>query len=550
MSSSGAWLRRRGGTRAAMMCFCLLATAPAAAGWLRAVDGTGNFHFTCDLVTLVGETGTIDVVALVTVPHREITFKSDAGSERARLRATLTLADHEGRTVATDITRRLTARTADEAGSPTLSQVFTVVLRDVPFTSGNATLLLEDLNRRRPGFAYLGSDQKASSLAAADWAAPPPRGPSGLAVGDAIFLAHAPIRIWEETGRDLVPGDGGPWEYINPARRYGLEADAVQVYFTVEPPADPADRRRAAGRDLRLEIASDHLDFALLDTLHLAGPVREALAAGRPAAVYWEMDAAGLPPGSFRLGIAPLDSAGRGLLTGFDMVWSLQQLARPIDDLLGEGRTVLMDEALARFEEAPRVEQEAMLDEFWTALDPTPEDSYNETYAEFRRRVAYVCAYLRGFGEQGAVDPRGRIYLLLGEPSSVREEAVPMNELDLEDARVLVFERYAPERLGSTVKGMGVDLHTADPNVSYRGNYTQLGAIPMPYSYMADIDIRANKTAADTRTFQLWRYDDAGRQLFPNTYSGQGGGLRFLFVDRTGQGDFVLDSDNARIMGD
>ncbi|HOX26745.1 MAG TPA: GWxTD domain-containing protein [Candidatus Krumholzibacteria bacterium] len=542
--------RRRDGLRLATAILALSLAGVASAGWLRPVEGAGNFYSTCDLVTLPNAGEGIDVVALVRVPHREVTFENEAGSYRARLRATATLVAPTGEEVTTQSTLRLTARSEAEAGSPTLSQVFTVVLAEVPFTSGRFSLQLEDLNRRRPGLVYLGTGERAFSLAAADWDAPPGRPSRGLSIGDAVYLAHAPIRAWSATGRPAVPGQGagGPWDFINPARRYGLEAEALQVYFTVAPPELVEDRRRASARDLRLEIVSDHLDFGLVDTLSLTDPVRAALAAGNPAAVYWEMNAAGLPPGSFRLGIAPLDSVGRGLLTGFDVVWSLQQLARRTEDLLGEGRTVLSAEQLERFEAAPRVEQEAMLDEFWDALDPTPEDPYNEAYVEFRSRVAHVRAYYGGFDDQGAVDARGRIYLLLGAPDGIREEPVPMNEKDLEDARVLVYERYAPERLGSTVKSGDPHLHEGFSVM--RGNYTVIGAIPMPYSYMADVDIRAHKTAADTRTFQLWQYDDAGRQLFPNQYSDHGGGLRFLFVDRTGQGEFVLESDNVRLMGD
>jgi GWxTD domain-containing protein len=296
-----------------------------------------------------------------------------------------------------------------------------------------------------------------------------------------------------------------------------------------------------------VEIASDHLDFSLLDTLRLTTPVREALAAGRPTAVYYEIDAVGLPPGEFRLGIAPLDTAGRGLLTGFDVVWSLQLLARSTDDLLGEGRLVLFGDRLDAFLVAPRVEQERMLDEFWQELDPTPEDPYNEAYAEFRRRAAHVTAFYGGFDEYGARDPRGRIYMLLGEPSSIHAESMPMNEEDLNDARIMVYERYAPERPGSTAKdGAQGTLYYNVFTRSYQG----AGYIPLPYSYLADKNIKAKVTSPDTRRFELWRYDDGGDQLFLNSYTGQGQGLRFLFVDKTGRGDYVLDSDNTRLTGD
>ncbi len=528
---------------AAALFAVLLLAGPAAAGWLRPVTGEGNFRFVCDAVTLPGGAGGQDVVVMVAVEHREITFEDDAGRPRARVRVQARLVAPDGREAALETTVRLDAADAGDASSPTLRQEFPVVLRGVPFDSGTLTVTLDDLNRRRPGFANLGSDRKARSTARAEWYAPPARAPRGLSVGDAVFLAHAPIRTWERTGRPVAPGAGiGPWDHVHPVRRYGLEVPALQLYFMVEPPVLVEDRARAAARPLRLEIASDHLDFALLDTFSLAPGEQRALTAGHPVAVYWEMDAGGLPPGAFRLGIAPLDSVGRGLLTGFDMVWSLQQLARPLDRLLGEGRTVLLGEQLDRFEAAPRVEKELILEEFWAAQDPTPEDPYNEVEAEFQRRMSYVETYLGGLTAEGPADPRGKIYLLLGEPDGIREEPVPLNRNALEDARIMVYQRYAPERVGEMVRGGALD----SPQ-DLTGEFS--GAIPMPYSYLADKDIRANKTAAGTRTFQLWRYDDAGDQLFLNSYSGQGGGLRFLFVDKTGDGRYVLDSDNTRLEG-
>lgn len=515
------------------------------AAWLRPLEGDGNFRFTCDLVSLPRPDGTNDVVALVAVRHRELTFVSEAGTVRARLRATAALRSPDGREVTLETSVRLVARNESEAGSPTLHQVFTMALREVDFSAGEFQLTLEDLNRQRPGLAYLGTQARASARLVADWYAPPPGEPSGLSVGDAIFLAHAPIRLWEEAGRGTAAPAAGPWDYANPPRRYGLEAEAVQVYFVLEPPAAVEDRRRAATRDLRLEVVSERLDLALVDTLRLTPAVRASLGAGNAAAVYWEMDAGGLPPGSYRLGIAPLDTAGRALLTGFDVVWRLEQVARDPRLLAGEGRTVFYGDDLRRFESATDADREALLAAFWRELDPSPDDPYNEAYAEFQRRVAYVRLFLGGFDEAGARDPRGHVYLLLGEPSSVLEEPVPMNHHELEDARVLVYERYGPQRSGSLVRGGGLLSEGVRG-----GNVTTLGSIPMPYSYLADVNIRAKKTAADTRVFQLWRYDDAGQQLFPNIYSGKGGGLRFLFLDRTGRGDFVLDSTNTRLLGD
>ncbi|MEZ4388666.1 MAG: GWxTD domain-containing protein [Candidatus Krumholzibacteriia bacterium] len=532
------------------LCLLVPLAGTATAAWFSAVEGAGYFDFTCDAVNLARDDGSVDVVVLISVPHRELTFAEDAGIYRARVRATATVTGTRTGLDETSVeavkTHRLSSRNRSEAESPALSQVFLVVVPKVSLRSGRLTVRVEDLNRRRPGLQYLGTDERAFAEADADWVSLPRRETSGLAIGDPVFMRHAPIRAWELDGRPTPAGGGGPWDYVNPTRRYGLEAEALQVYFTIEPPQGPADRARAADRPLLVRIESDVLDFALVDTIVTTAAVRRALADGRTAAVYWEMDAGGLPPGSFRFGLAPLDQVGRGVLASFDVVWNLQQLVRSRDDLLGEGRTVLLGDALRAFEDASPAAKEQQLDAFWADHDPTPDDGYNEARAEFNARVNYVKNFLGGFGPNGAADPRGRVYLLLGRPDSVREEAVPMNERSIEAARVMVFERFAviaDGTEGSEAWGGASDYTDSNPNTAGAA----VGFVP--YSYMADLLAVKNRTSDNSRSFLFWSYAESGNQLFLNSYSGQGGGLRFLFVDETGLGDYKLDSSNTRMPG-
>ncbi len=541
---------RRSVLTAALALLVLLLALPAAAAWFRPVEGGGYFDFTCDAVNLAREDGTVDVVVMITVPHRELTFELDAGSYRARVRAIVTLTGTttglDSKVVDAVKTHRLTSRNQSEAESQTLRQDFMVVLPRVSLQTGELVVRVEDLNRRRPGLQYLATDHRAYAEAAADWASLPIRETSGLAVGDAVFMAHAPIRTWELDGRPTPAGGGGPWDYINPPRRYGLEAEALQLYFTIEPPRRVEDRERAARRPLLVRIESDALDFALVDTIETTAAVQSALVAGRAAAVYWEMDAGGLPPGGYRLGLAPLDDVGRSLLSSFDVVWSLEQLTHTRDDLLGEGRTVLQGDDLAAFEAAGHAEREQILARFWDDRDPTPEDPLNEGRAEFNRRVNYVKNFLGGFGPNGAQDPRGRVYLLLGEPDSAREEVMPMNEKFVETARVMVFERFAVVAdgiEGSEAWAGASDYTDSDPGTPG----SAVGFVP--YNYMADILATKNRASDNTRSYLFWSYDEAGDQLFLNSYTGLGGGLRFLFIDQTGMGQYKLDSSNTRMPG-
>ncbi|MBD3220317.1 GWxTD domain-containing protein [bacterium] len=535
--------------RALLVAALMLSVAATArAAWLQPVEGTGYFRFTADAANLAGGDGTLDVVVMVAVANGDLEFEEETGVLQGRLRATATLRGHDGTEQSAVKSYRVTTRSRTEAESPTLHQTVLLVLEDVTIESGRLEVMVEDLLRQRPGLQYLGTDERAFALAEADWAAQPERETRGLAIGDAVFLAHAPIRTWELDGRPTPAGQGGPWDFVNPHRRYGLETERLQLYFTVSPPRRVEDRQRAARRPLLVRIESDVMQFALTDTVRTTAEVQRALTAGRPAAIYWEMDAGGLPPGRFRLSIAPLDEVGRGLLARFDVVWSLSELARSHEDLLGEGRTVLTDEALDEFEQASRPEQARILDEFWAELDPTPEDPFNEVRAEFHRRIAHVKSFLGGFGATGARDPRGRIYLLLGKPDSVREEVMPMNENAVVAARDLVFDRFKIMAEGSQGTSPWVfsdyaGVGRANPNAA------SLSAF-VPYTYMADVIAARDRSSDNTRSFLFWNYDQLGRQLFVNSYTGLSDGLRFLFIDQTGLGDYKLDSSNVTMPAD
>ncbi len=540
--------RSRVGTLA--VAIVVVGASVAGAAWLRPVEGGGNFHCTVDLANFQEADGRLDVVVMVAIENREIEFERVDGRWQGKLHAVATLsrgADDSLVTVTAEADVPVHARSEQEAGSPTLTQIFTLVLRDVPFHDGTFQLDLNDLNRRRPVFLSFINKEPAFSQAVADWSAPPEGNGRGLVVGDLVFLAHAPIAEW--SARAVRPdslASGGPWDYLHPLRRYGLEQTQVQVYFELQPPHDSARWREASGRDLLVEVLSKELDFALRDTLSLTPTARQALAAGRPAAIYYQLDGSLLPPGAFRLGIAPLDSVGRGYLGEFDVTWRLDQVARGLEDLLGEGHTVLRGEQLRKFDHASRMEQEVILDRFWQSLDPDRSDPYNEVYAEFRRRVSHVREHLGGFGAGGARDARGRVYLLLGPPDEIQTHVMPLNESDLEDARVKVYEPYAPDREGTFAKG-----NYATETSASRIVFTPV--IPMPYSFTAAMEIQQNKTSVKREHgFELWRYTRRGDGLFPNAYSDAGAfaGLRFLFVDSDGTGRFELQSSNAFKQGD
>jgi GWxTD domain-containing protein len=527
----------------------LLMAAAAGAAWLRPLESGGNFLANVDLANLYGPDGQLDVVVMVAVENRELSLDLEGGRYRGELEAKASLTSPDGQTVEARQTFKLLAQTTADAQSATLCQIFTLVLPDVPFASGTFALDLRDQKRKRPAVFSVFSGEKARSELLADWAAPESAAAEeGLTVGDAVYLANAPVKEWlARGGRPLPPGEGGPWDYLHPLRRYGVELTRIQVYFNVLPPAGATARAAAARDDLLIEVLSKDLDFALHDTLSLTPPVREALAAGRPAAVYYELDGSLLPPGSFRLGIAPLAGTGRGLLGEFDVSWRLDRLARGSEVLAGEGRVVFAGDRLDRYIASTRAEQEVMLEEFWQKLDPDPADPYNPVYAEFRRRIAYAHANLGGFDARGARDDRGLLYILLGPPDETRRETMPLNQRDQDDARIQVYKPEAPDREGTAVKG-------TDPvGIQGRSPWASSGGIPMPFSQSASNEMRENRASPlRDHGFELWTYTWGGVPLFPNQYSAAVplSGLQLLFIDTDGTGRYRLDASNVTRSGD
>jgi GWxTD domain-containing protein len=350
---------------------------------------------------------------------------------------------------------------------------------------------------------------------------------------------QAPLDAWNPDQLLDVP-ETSDWlhDFANPARRYGLEQDHLQLFLPVWPPADGVAFTDPAAAGLRVQITSLDMQYAISDTAFFDHRGLAALAAGRPAALFYELDVNLLPEGACRLSIAPLGGRGRGVLSGFDVVWQLATLARHRQLLLGEGRTVFAGKEEATFLAATPAEQEKMLDEFWAKLNPDPESPINEAHLAFQYRVNYVRQFLGGFDQYGARDDRGEVYLALGPPQEVQIHHIPSNSRDQDDARIKVYQRFAPDRDSIEAKGSSSYRPRGDP-------YRSAGIIPMPYSHTAERGRMVRQVTAEHNfAFELWKYDSGGNPLFLNRFAEKGMGQRFLFVDRTGAGDFFLESSN------
>ena len=224
----------------------------------------------------------LDVLVLVEVANVDLAFIEERGGLQGRLRIEVELEGPEGQVVAEKRPVRTAILTAEEAASPTLFQVFGIVLENVPFRSGQVRCGVYDVNERRSGLLNEMRKLSRLSVSAGAWAAHDgPRTGRGLALGEPLFLAHAPLDVWRP-GAGVGEASGWLHDYMHPSRRYGLEQDRLQLFVPVWPPAGgiPVE---ADSVGLLVRVSSMDMDFVVTDTVAFDNTGRGALAGGRPA---------------------------------------------------------------------------------------------------------------------------------------------------------------------------------------------------------------------------------------------------------------------------
>jgi GWxTD domain-containing protein len=520
--------------------FCLT-VQEANGGLVRPLEGGGNFPAQFEVLNRWQDDGTLDVLILVEVSNADLTYKKEELGMVGRMRMEVELVPLEGETITLTKPFRTPSLVRSDSESRTLRQKIGLILRDVPVRQGRLNLHLYDVNQYRTGLVNQAKRNLRRSECATDWYAEDgPRPAAGIAISDPLFLFQAPLSQWDPSLQSHSQTNGGPLhDYMHPSRQYGLAQDKLQMFLPIWPPAGGIMPDRIS-KGLGIQITSLDMDFAVRDTIHFDSKGQLALEASRPAGLFYELDVNLLPQGSYRMTVVPLDGHGRGVSSGFDVIWMLDSLGRHRHLQLAEGHLVFHGKELAEFLEASPADREARLDDFWDGLNPDPENPVNEVYLEFKTRMAYVEQFFGGFSETGPKDDRGLVMILLGPPDEVQREGMPMNFKDQDDAQIKVFKRFAPDREGVFSKG-----NTQHGNGLTRP-FNSSGGIPMPYSNLAATRIQSRtNTASHNFAFELWNYDQSGKPLYDNQFTASTMGTRFLFLDRTGSGHYELESSNA-----
>jgi GWxTD domain-containing protein len=486
-----------------MTMIALLLLAPAAAG--QVARGEGDFEFFLDTSALPLENGRTLGLFQIAIPVKEIEYKEKDGSFEAAVQVSLILRRGEEKIHEKGLVIR-----DSRDNKPVINDLsgFIYLSDSSSVEPGSYTIdvRVEDLQRKKKtlmgliGGDYLYSEIKALELEIAGF-------PEGrLALSD-------PVLIWSrESGGRYVP---------NPMQIYGLKKDTLSFFASgVIPDGDEPD--------------SVDVFLTILDSKGEPVGSRKGLVPvkDKRILIFGSFDVNTWPAGSYTAGVEVLyGGALRGSsVKEFSVAWQLVNWQKPRRDLLLEAKVIFSDDEYDSFQKMSIGEQESQLTAFWKKNDPTPHTAVNELYDIFQNRVRYSDANFAGGHTRGALTARGLIYIKLGPPDEMISESIPFNRTDLNQALDKLEDEYKVI-IHSPYKGVGTDYvmmaeATSGVTRPYRGG------------------------GMDTGGYELWIYAMRGDPLFAKDRIMMGeAGMRYLFVDKDGIGNYLLVGTSEEIEG-
>ncbi len=475
-----------------------LCPAGAAGDWPALAEG--DIPFYADGAVLLDEQGREETWIYLAVPQEEVTCVEVPGQEGAwmQVSAKLRFLNADGSplaSMATDLDVPCVELDPQSAFSRRTISLQVPELRG----PGLVEVQLEDRNANRVGLLNELRNVPRHGIA---------RGHVPLPVRRTDRSAAGPILLWSlgEVVR-LTRSDRflfAPVEAMrpaidpNPGHSYGLFQPDLTLY---------AELYGFQGRDvdLALRVLREE-DGGLL--LEESGRIHSRW---DRCGVARRLDVTQLASGAYRfeLQVAQADAAapetGEGPMTltgGFQVHWSPESWIRPREERMEEA-SLLMDPARwEQFLSLGAGQQEVVLDSIWSQRGGGSERTTSELKAVFRDRIQRADSRFRGL-KRGSLTDRGRVYVNFGEPDEIHKELAPQEE----DLIYYFLRREIDETEAGEAGG------------------------------------RPRRHPMDTSPYQVWYYIHWGHPLFPGLQArsrGGSGGLRFIFVDETGTGDYRL----------
>ena len=481
----------------------LLLLSPAAAGQIA--RGEGDFEFFLDTSALPLSGGRTLALFQIAIPVKEIEYEEKNGSFEAAVQVSLILRRgdekiHEKGLVIRD----------DRDAKPLVNDLsgFIYLTDSSSVDPGSYTVdvRVEDLKKRKK--TLMGLVKGKHHYSEID-----EHGLEITGFPDNRLALSDPVLIWSrESGGRFVP---------NPMQIYGLKNDTLSFFSSgVLPEGDDVDSVDVflTVLDAKGEIVGTRSGLSPVD--------------GGRILLFGSFDVNTWAAGNYTARVEVLyGGALRGASSkDFSVAWQLLNWQKPRRDVLVEASILLSGSEYDNFQRMSIGEQEQVLVAYWKKLDPTPHTAGHELVDIVQSRVRYADANVPGQGTRGALTARGQLYIKLGPPDEIISESVPFNRTDMNEALGKLEDKYKVI-IHSPYKGVGTDYAmmretTAGISRPFRGG------------------------GMDTGGYELWMYTLRGDPLLQKDRIMLGtAGMRYLFVDKDGYGNYVLVGTSEEIEG-
>jgi GWxTD domain-containing protein len=296
-----------------------------------------------------------------------------------------------------------------------------------------------------------------------------------------------------------------------PNRMFGALMPALSFYYEIYDLEE--EQRDPAGEPYRVVVqVRDASGSVVHEDEHALIAAPEAMSFRRTGM----LDITGLEAGAYDLRVQ-VESPSRGLRAEterrFRIVWKGEDVAgraaaRPRGswafaertgvEVIDEMRALLGQGEIKRLEEMGPEERSAWIESYWKERDPSPETELNELREEHYRRIRVANTRFASLRMKGMETDRGRIYVRFGEPDEIRVG-------------------FADQSFISGSETIG-------------GRDAQIGA---------GARIRGGFNV-DEKEYEVWTYTERGDVLGDREKVSSGLGMRFVFVDVEGYGNFRL----------